>query len=131
MHKMTKALTIWQPYAAAIECGLKRFETRGWATKYRGPLIIHASMRKMDGAARALAEKYEILDAALRTGEFVAICELADCIKMTPEFIAAQTKTELDFGIWTPGRYAWKLEKVRVLRRGPKIRGRQGLWNAD
>ena len=37
-----KALTVIQPWASAIAVGTKRIETRSWATKYRGPLLIHA-----------------------------------------------------------------------------------------
>lgn len=40
-----KALTIWQPWASLIACGAKQFETRSWATKYRGAIAIHAAMK--------------------------------------------------------------------------------------
>lgn len=40
-----KAITIWQPWASLLACGEKRYETRGWATKYRGPIAIHAAAR--------------------------------------------------------------------------------------
>ena len=40
-----KALTIWQPWASLIACGAKQYETRSWATKYRGPIAIHAAAR--------------------------------------------------------------------------------------
>jgi hypothetical protein len=40
-----KAITIWQPWATLIELGVKRIETRSWATKYRGPIAIHAAAR--------------------------------------------------------------------------------------
>lgn len=38
-----KAITIWQPWASLLACGGKRFETRSWATSYRGPIAIHAA----------------------------------------------------------------------------------------
>jgi len=38
-----KALTIWQPWASLKACGAKEFETRNWATSYRGPIAIHAA----------------------------------------------------------------------------------------
>ncbi|MFV0353479.1 MAG: hypothetical protein ACK5JF_14430 [Oscillospiraceae bacterium] len=38
-----KAITIWQPWASLLACGAKKFETRPWATKYRGPIAIHAA----------------------------------------------------------------------------------------
>ncbi len=37
-----KALSIKQPWAAAIATGLKTIETRTWKTKYRGPILIVA-----------------------------------------------------------------------------------------
>jgi len=37
-----KAITIHQPYASLIACGAKIYETRSWATKYRGKIAIHA-----------------------------------------------------------------------------------------
>lgn len=50
-----KALTICQPYAAAIAKGLKPVENR-WATAYRGPLLIHA------GASRKWLATWEESD---------------------------------------------------------------------
>lgn len=42
-----KALTLWQPWASLIAAGHKRIETRAWATRYRGPLAIHAAARPL------------------------------------------------------------------------------------
>lgn len=41
-----KALTLHHPHAMFIPLGVKSIETRSWATKYRGPLAIHASQRR-------------------------------------------------------------------------------------
>ena len=41
-----KVLSIQQPYASLIMLGFKTIETRSWATKYRGELLIHASAGK-------------------------------------------------------------------------------------
>jgi hypothetical protein len=38
-----KALTLWQPWASLVAVGAKRVETRGWSTRHRGPLAIHAA----------------------------------------------------------------------------------------
>ncbi len=40
-----KALTIWQPWASLIACGVKKYETRSWPTKYRGPIAIHSALK--------------------------------------------------------------------------------------
>lgn len=37
-----RAITLHQPWASLIALGDKNIETRGWATRYRGPLAIHA-----------------------------------------------------------------------------------------
>ncbi len=41
-----KAITIWQPWATLLAIGAKKYETRGWTTKYRGPIAIHAAAKK-------------------------------------------------------------------------------------
>lgn len=41
-----KALTLWQPWATLIAIGAKRIETRGWATSYRGPLVISCRQKQ-------------------------------------------------------------------------------------
>ena len=125
-----KAITIWQPYAQAIALGLKRYETRSWGTRHRGPIAIHASVRPLGADARRLAAAYGI-ENDLEYGAVIDICELVDCIPMTPEFIAAQPKSEIDFGDWRVGRYAWQLRVVRVLDTPHHIGGLQGLWNWD
>lgn len=38
-----KALSLKQPWAWLVVTGQKPIENRKWATKYRGPLLIHAS----------------------------------------------------------------------------------------
>lgn len=40
-----KALSIRQPWAHLIIKGIKRIENRTWNTRYRGPILIHASQR--------------------------------------------------------------------------------------
>lgn len=38
-----KGITLWQPWASAIACGVKTHETRSWKTRFRGPIAIHAA----------------------------------------------------------------------------------------
>lgn len=49
-----KAITIWQPWAEFIAAGVKHNETRSWATKYRGPIAIHAAVKPI----RLITEEY-------------------------------------------------------------------------
>lgn len=45
-----KALTIWQPWASLIACGVKQYETRSWPTKYRGPIAIHTATKNISAS---------------------------------------------------------------------------------
>lgn len=38
-----RTISLHQPWASAMAFELKRNETRGWQTDYRGPLAIHAA----------------------------------------------------------------------------------------
>lgn len=40
-----KALSLDQPYASLLVMGIKQIETRGWNSKHRGELAIHATAR--------------------------------------------------------------------------------------
>lgn len=81
-----KALTIWQPWASPIAIGAKGYETRGWATKYRGPIAIHAAKRPYMGIFKTLpAETQQILRGlfdlereALPTGAVICTAELVN-----------------------------------------------------
>ena len=134
-----KALTIWQPYASLIAKGMKGYETRGFKTNYRGPLMIHSGQRPMSWILKHSAET--ALDVAIEffgmndlmtlpVGCAICVVDLVDCIEMTPEFIKQQSPTELAVGDWQPGRYAWKLENPREIDPVELI-GKQGLWNAS
>lgn len=119
------AITIRQPWATAIACGLKRIETRRWATTHRGPLAIHA------GLAESLALLGGMLDLVPELppgpyprGAVVAVCTLAACEKMTE----APDDLERRLGWFGPGRYGWSLEDVRALPRPVAARGALGLW---
>lgn len=123
-----KALTLWEPYASAIEKGLKKYETRSWKTSYRGPLVIHASVKPLTKEYQLLAKRYGIKSVF---GEIVAIAELTDCQIMTQELIDIQSQVEIDLGDWRVGRYAWCFKNIRLPKKHLKISGHQGLWNID
>jgi hypothetical protein len=120
-----KAITLWQPWASLIPLGLKRYETRSWGTDYRGPLLIHAAKRQMDSGAIAgwlNVQRIAYIDSKhgdhldLPIEKIIAIAQLTDCIRMSQEFIDAQSEIEIACGDWQVGRYAWKLENVQSAR---------------
>ena len=128
-------LTIRQPWAWAIAHAGKDIENRSWATRHRGPLLIHAGKRipdntdfsdlvellelsagaDLDRACRLLAE----LDhAELAYGAIVASARLADCVAASES-------------LWFVGPHGWVLSDVRPVERPVARPGRQGIFRTE
>lgn len=129
-----KALTVNQPYASLIMAGLKRYETRAYATTHRGPLAIHAGKRWQRDQHEfydLLRETYpmieRVLPELLPLGCILGICDLKHAY-MSYEVRADLSELEIALGGFGAGRYAWHL--VIVERCAPPIaaRGQFGLW---
>lgn len=129
-----KAITVWQPYAGALAAGIKEYETRSWATKYRGPIAIHAAARDVFDTLEQIAiptalkikEALRCEWAEMPRGAIIATGELVDCIEITPSFAASLSQDERDLGHFAPGRYAWKLADVHLLPDPVPVKGKQG-----
>ena len=138
-----KAISLWQPWASLIPLGLKHYETRSWKTNYRGKLLICSTVNNSKHYREYLKIKDELQLPAWNEENFphgcaispkgmaegIAICDLTDCVEMTPEFIAQQSQTEILCGDWQPGRYAWKLENIQPITEPFAVKGKQGLFN--
>lgn len=136
-----KAISLWQPWGELIIRGIKKFETRGWSTDYRGKLIIQAALIKddldlciqSDNIAEDLG--IEIDFENLPRGVAIAIANLTDCVRITEEFRAEQSEEELICGNWEikymKPRYAWKLENVQIIDPPIPLKGKQGIWDVN
>ncbi|PZO07622.1 MAG: hypothetical protein DCF29_03730 [Alphaproteobacteria bacterium] len=131
-HRTTiKAISLWQPWASLIAAGVKRHETRHWATQYRGPIAIHAAKTldlagAPDQLIEAISGPYWTKDLPL--GVVVAVGRLADCERA--ERVADHaTRADLTAGNFARGRFAWRVEDVRRLITPVPLVGRQGLFN--
>jgi hypothetical protein len=86
-----KAISLWQPWATLCAIGAKTFETRGWSTTYRGPLLIHAAQRNPcdHRDTHALLYRTPFYDALqpiqwrLPLGAIVGIVDLVECFRVT------------------------------------------------
>lgn len=128
-----KAITILQPYASLIVEEIKKYETRGWPTNFRGPIAIHAGKQNLFNGldfvtAAEIQNALPVLPELLPTGAVIAIADLVDCIEMTDEFIKSLPRLELLFGYYKVGRYAWHLENIRPIVPVP-AKGMQRIWN--
>lgn len=132
-----RALSMWQPWASLYAHGYKGFETRGWATSYRGPIYIHAAKKPLTETLADLpAELVELIGDLLPiipenypSGCLIARGNLVACHPMTLEFVRGITPTEKMLGDWRLGRFAWEVRNMILLDKPIPCRGAQGLWS--
>lgn len=136
-----KALTLHEPWATAMALGIKSIETRGWVTRHRGLLAIHAGAGKHKYArefwASLTAEDLAVFAAAgydsydaLPFGRVVAIGRLAN--HQTTEYLRSRISArELRWGNYAPWRYGWPFVLHLRLPEPIAAKGKQQLWNWD
>ncbi|MFI6158160.1 ASCH domain-containing protein [Kitasatospora sp. NPDC051170] len=118
------ALTIRQPWLAAILAGEKTVENRSWPTKHRGPVVLHAARAlardaQADPLVRAVLARPGA--PALTTGALVATANITDCHR--------DTGCCRPWGL--PGLWHWTLTDVQALPDPIPAAGRLGLWRLD
>jgi len=131
-----KALSLWQPWASLIACGVKAHETRHWPA----PRSLISQRIAIHAAKRMIADPGSDLEALLidefgghwvsdlPRGAVVATATLAGCYP-TEHRRAYATHEDIICGDWYPGRYAWHMLEVRPVDPPAHCRGAQGLWD--
>lgn len=118
------ALSIRQPWAWLIAQGIKDVENRTWVTKYRGPLLIHASL-KYDSDAAAFAS--EITDVPIPDknhlvfGAVIGVCDLWE----------ATREEAPNCSPWYVGPAGLWLKDARPLERPFYCRGRLSIFEIN
>ena len=122
-----KALSIHQPWAWAILQAGKTVENRTWSTRYRGPILVHASK------SRASYDREKQLDwkalygvelpawEELVTGAVVGVVDVVDCVSPT-------SSRAIRLNPWTEGPVCWVLANPRPLPKPVPFRGAQLLF---
>lgn len=157
-----KAISLLQPWASLVVLGRKSFETqpwtpptvaekqyetRSWATKYRGRLAIHASgSTKFDFMAGSIpfAEvlKQHGIERSyqLPHGYVIGEVTLVECLKMADMTVnvpansidpRSVSQQEWMFGDWSIGRWAWLFEDPIIYKTPVKQKGQLNVWNWD
>lgn len=125
-----KGFTIWEPWASLVADGRKYVETRSWSTTYRGDVAIHAGLYKDRlNDAIAVSFGYNPEHTSTIRGNIVAIATLFDIMPI--EDAADLFPDQIQYGDFSPGRWAWMLRDIRKLNRPVPIQGSQGLWILD
>lgn len=114
--------------------GVKRFETRSWGTSYRGPLAIHAALKKFnpkDYEDTEFAEQVKRNCLPLRYGQVVGVVDLYDCVPTDRLATFMLTKVEEIYGNYDAGRYVWMTRNHVQIHQAYRVRGYQGIFSVD
>jgi hypothetical protein len=77
-----KILSIRQPWASLIVSGIKDVENRIWATRYRGPMLVHASLRADDISGADLVRYYgSFLPSDQPRGGVIGVVDIVGCVR--------------------------------------------------
>lgn len=136
-------LSLTQPWASLIMMGKKTQETRGWNTKYRGRLYIHAS-KGFPGYAQRVCftwpfnEYVNINKKSLPLGMILGYVELwktettEACLdEMKLSGSVQSYKEEYHFGDYGEGRYVWYLRDPVVFEVPIVAKGALSLWKYE
>lgn len=125
-----RAISLWQPWATGMALGLKGNETRGFATKHRGEIAIHAA-KCWKPEQRAFAEMMRARGILpwdnLPFGAIVAVVDISAVWPTGPN-VHLVCGDEIAWGDYGPSRYAWATNNLRRLREPVACKGQQGMW---
>ena len=120
-----KALSIRHPWVDLILAGSKTIEIRTWATRYRGPLLLHASSAYGISEREAAARLRLPAPDRATLGAVVGVAELVDCRPVRREDWKSAGLPPLEGRLW-----AWVLAGPRAV--GPlPCRGQRTLFDLD
>lgn len=143
-----RALSLLQPWASLVALGVKRVETRSWRrTVFPDERIaIHASRGKVaTSLEEALLEivaqgsDVDLRGSAMPRGVIVATCRVAfiEATRQQPsDRLLAHIMRERvggvflerELGDWSPNRFLWALDDVRLVVPPIPCRGSLSLW---
>lgn len=111
-----KCLSVRQPHAHRIfHCG-KDIENRTWATKHRGPLLIHAGTTFDNDAVLDRREEELWKSGAMPRDCLYGVVNVVDCVRESDS-------------PWYFGPIGWRLENPVPLKWVIPFKGRLGLFD--
>jgi len=132
-----RAISLWQPWAGGIALGIKKQETRPWATKVRGDIVICSAKKKVHQSLypknyqevwkQSFVKDRELLEIK---GYALCIVEIYDCVSSNDPAMINSSETELMWGDYSPDRYIWLTRNLRLIDPVP-VKGSQGFFFID
>ena len=104
-----KTLSIKQPWAYLIACGLKDIENRTWKTKYRGKILIHTSSKSDNEPYQLFTDEQwdeieknqmdpEVFNSYKDLGMIIGEVDIVDCVINHESIWAEKTHYPLNIG---------------------------------
>lgn len=132
-----KALSLTQPYATLVVLALKEWETRSWATRFRGVVYIHAAKNFPKWAREQT--NYPVFKDALAPfgyssstqfplGQIIGKVEIVGC-EPTHDVEPRISPRERAFGDYSENRFAFEMRNPVAFKRYVTVRGALGIWN--
>ena len=124
--RITRALTVRQPWAWAIAAGVKDCENRVWWTSHRGWLAIHAASALADAAdearcAQLLAAAGVAAPAAAQLPRSAVVAVVFVDHVLSPDQPLASAWAQ-------PGCFHWLLRDARALKAPVPCSGQKSVW---
>lgn len=122
-----KVLSIREPWASLIIEGYKEYEFRSWKTKYKGKILIHASL----SMEKTNLKKFKDYNINIKPGYIIGEAILEECIEVTDDFEKELYKKDKIVYAKSEHKrvYAWKLSNVKKYDEPIRAKGKLGLWN--
>jgi hypothetical protein len=120
-----KALSIRHPWVDLILAGSKTIEIRTWSTRYRGPVLLHASSAYGISEREASARLRLPPPRPERMGAILGLAELVDCRPVRREDWDCAVLPPLEGKLW-----AWVFAEPRPVGPVPHA-GNRTLFDID
>ncbi|HWK58128.1 MAG TPA: ASCH domain-containing protein [Parapedobacter sp.] len=138
-----KCITVKQPWASLIVEGYKSIENRMWATKFRGPTLIHTSAKYAHPHPWELLtdEQFATLPGSVQTdmllrdypvSAIIGQVEIVDCVINHPSIWAEIT--EIPAGVYMGEKpiYNWVLDNpVKFDKPIQNVKGKLSFWEFE
>lgn len=120
------AISLQQPWAYAVLHLGKNIENRKWSTKFRGPIVIHAS-KKIDREAEVwlFRNGYQFPSEKYPTGGYVGEVTIMDCFRKDDEELEEHPNP------WAFGPYCWTLKHPVAYEALIPAKGRLGIYDRE
>jgi activating signal cointegrator 1 len=128
------ALAMHQPWASLYVRGVKRNETRSWATDHRGPLVIHAAkhlqITHLEPRLLRILEREFGQDwpDKLPRGALIGMVDIVACVVTEAVPLTSWDADDHACGDFSCGRYAWRAENPRPFPTPIPWRGSQTFF---